>query len=152
MITALDGDEGSASRPGRSLPREIPGTPCTGCWVGPRAGLDRCRKSRPHQGFDSRTVQPIASRYTDYATRRARAHARTHAHSTHIDMYIIGQVNFSSVYNLSWRPRWRAEIQLYSLFNFGVRMVQEPAALATGKKPGVYCTGDWVGHRAGPGG
>jgi len=37
--------------------------------VGPRAGLDRCRKSRPPLGFDPRTIQPVASRYTDYATR-----------------------------------------------------------------------------------
>ena len=38
--------EGSASRPGRSLPRERPGTHCTGGWMGPRADLDRCGKSR----------------------------------------------------------------------------------------------------------
>ena len=50
-------------------PRERPGTHCTGGWVGPRAGLDSCGKSRPPLGFDPRTVQPIASRYTDYATR-----------------------------------------------------------------------------------
>jgi hypothetical protein len=37
--------------------------------VGPRAGLDRCGKSRPPPGFGPRTVQPVASRYTDYATR-----------------------------------------------------------------------------------
>jgi hypothetical protein len=41
--------EGSASRPGLSLPRERPGTDCTGGWVGPRTGLDRCGKSRPHR-------------------------------------------------------------------------------------------------------
>ena len=45
------------------------GTHCTGGWVGPTAGLDRCGKSRPPPGFDPRTVQPVASRYTDYATR-----------------------------------------------------------------------------------
>jgi len=33
--------------------------------VGPRAGLDGCGKSRPPPGFDPRTVQPEASRYTD---------------------------------------------------------------------------------------
>ena len=37
--------------------------------MGLRAGLDRCGKSRPPSGFDPRTVQPVASRYTDYATR-----------------------------------------------------------------------------------
>jgi hypothetical protein len=30
-------------------PREIPGTHCT--WVGPRAGLDVCEKSRPYRDF-----------------------------------------------------------------------------------------------------
>jgi hypothetical protein len=33
--------------------------------MGPRAGLDRCGKSSFPPGFDSRTVQPVASRYTD---------------------------------------------------------------------------------------
>jgi len=37
--------------------------------VGPRVGLDRCGKSRLPSGFDPRTVQPVASRYIDYATR-----------------------------------------------------------------------------------
>ena len=37
--------------------------------MGPRAGLHRCGKSRPPPGFDPRTVQPVASRYTDYGTR-----------------------------------------------------------------------------------
>jgi hypothetical protein len=41
--------EGSASLPGLPLPLERPGTHCTGGWVGPRAGLDRCGKSCPHQ-------------------------------------------------------------------------------------------------------
>jgi hypothetical protein len=37
----------SASHPGRLYPQERPGTHCTGGWVGPAAGLDKCRKSRP---------------------------------------------------------------------------------------------------------
>jgi hypothetical protein len=31
--------------------RERPGTHRAGCWVGPRAGLDVCEKSRPHWDF-----------------------------------------------------------------------------------------------------
>jgi hypothetical protein len=89
-------------------PWERPGTHCTGGWVGPRAGLDGCEKSRPtgiffyclrlfrvmyfvlvfDEGlrvvdfsimknptasvgseFDPRTVQPVVSRYTHWATR-----------------------------------------------------------------------------------
>jgi hypothetical protein len=34
--------------------------------VGPRDGLDDCKKLAP-PGFDPRTVQPVGSRYTDYA-------------------------------------------------------------------------------------
>ena len=49
-------------------PQERPGTHCVGGWVSPRTGLDGCGKSRPPPpGFDPRTVQPIASRCTDYA-------------------------------------------------------------------------------------
>jgi len=48
-------------------PRERPGTHCIRSWVGPRAGLEGCGNSRPPPGFDVRTVQPEASRYTDWA-------------------------------------------------------------------------------------
>ena len=46
-------------------PHERPGTHCTGGWVGPRAVLYGWGKSRPTPGFDTRTVQPVASHYTD---------------------------------------------------------------------------------------
>ena len=36
-------------------------------WVGPRSGLDGRGNSRPLPGFDPRTFQPVASRYTDWA-------------------------------------------------------------------------------------
>jgi hypothetical protein len=47
--SALEEGEGLALRPVRFLPRKRPGTHCTGGWVGPRDGLDRCGKSRPHR-------------------------------------------------------------------------------------------------------
>jgi hypothetical protein len=46
-------------------PRERQGTHCIGGWVDLRAGLDWCGKSRPPPRFDPRTVQHVASRYTD---------------------------------------------------------------------------------------
>jgi hypothetical protein len=46
-------------------PRERRGTHYTGGWVGPRTGLDVCEKSHPSPGFHPRTVQSVASRYTD---------------------------------------------------------------------------------------
>ena len=40
---------GVITTPQPLYPRERPGTHCTGGWVGPRAGLDGCGKSRPHR-------------------------------------------------------------------------------------------------------
>jgi len=39
MTAALEGGEWSAACTGHTLPRERPGTHCTGGWVGLRAGL-----------------------------------------------------------------------------------------------------------------
>jgi hypothetical protein len=47
LTSALEGGVWSASRPGRLHPRERAGIHCTGGWVVPGAGLDRCGKSRP---------------------------------------------------------------------------------------------------------
>jgi hypothetical protein len=46
--------------------QEWTGIDRTGWWMDPRAGLDRCGKSRHKPGFDPRTVQPVASRYADW--------------------------------------------------------------------------------------
>jgi len=43
-----------------------PGTHCTGGWVGPRGMCARMRELLPPPGFDTRTIQHVASRYTDY--------------------------------------------------------------------------------------
>ena len=50
-------------------PRERPCTHCTGGWVDPQGRSGRVRNISPPTGFDPRTVQPIASRYTDCAIR-----------------------------------------------------------------------------------
>ena len=51
MTAALEGGEWSAARPGRTSPRERPGTHCTGGWVGPRAGLDGQKISSPRDSI-----------------------------------------------------------------------------------------------------
>jgi hypothetical protein len=55
------GGDGVGSHTPRPLyPRgKRPGTYCTGCWVGPRAGLDSCGKSRLYQ--DSIPDRPARS-------------------------------------------------------------------------------------------
>jgi hypothetical protein len=60
---------GQRHAPAALPPGKRPGTHCIGGWVGPRAGLDDCGKSRPPPpGGGPRVVQPGASLYTDYAT------------------------------------------------------------------------------------
>ena len=59
--------EGSESRPGRSLPPGKTRYPLYRSVPQGRSG--QARKTSPPPGFDPRTVQPVASRYTDYTTR-----------------------------------------------------------------------------------
>ena len=58
----------TASRPGRSLPLGKTQYPLYRRLGGPQGWSGQVRKISPPPGFDPRTVQPIASRYTDYAT------------------------------------------------------------------------------------
>jgi hypothetical protein len=60
---------GQRHAPAALPPGKRPGTHCIGGSVGPRSGLDGCGKYRPPPRFDPRTVQPVASRYTDWAIR-----------------------------------------------------------------------------------
>jgi len=68
LISALHEVGWSTPHLGRFTPGERPHNNWTGVWVGPRAGLDECGKSRLPPGFDRRTVQPVASRYTEWAS------------------------------------------------------------------------------------
>ena len=69
MTMALEAGEGSASCPGHSLP---PGKMRYHLYMrlgGPQGQSEQVWKILPPPGFDPWTVQPIASHYTDYATR-----------------------------------------------------------------------------------
>ena len=69
MNTALEGGEGSASRPGHCLPPRkdpVPIVPEDGWAPGPVwTGAENVAPT----GILCRTVQPVASRHTDYAVR-----------------------------------------------------------------------------------
>jgi hypothetical protein len=67
--SALEGSEGSASRPGRFLPPGKTQYPLYRRLSGPQSRYGQVRKISPLPEFDPRTVQPVASRYTDWATR-----------------------------------------------------------------------------------
>jgi hypothetical protein len=61
--------EGSASRPGRSLHPGKTRYPLYRRLGGPKGPSGKVRKILPAPGFDPRTAQPVASCYTDWATR-----------------------------------------------------------------------------------
>jgi len=65
LTSAIGGGEWSTSHPGRFTPGRIHAAHCKEGWIGPRACLDRCVKSRPYQDSIPRTVQPVASCFTN---------------------------------------------------------------------------------------
>ena len=69
MTTALEGGEGSASHPGHSSSPGKTRYPLYRRMGGPQGRSGQVRKISSPPEFDPRTVQPVASRYTDYATR-----------------------------------------------------------------------------------
>ena len=66
---ALEGNEGSASRPDHSLPFGKDPVHIVQGLGGTQGRTGQVRKIPSPPGLDPRTVQPVASRYTDYATR-----------------------------------------------------------------------------------
>jgi hypothetical protein len=78
MTTALEEGERSASRPGRSLPPGKTRYPLYRRLGGLQGRSGQVRKISHPLGFHPRTVQPVASRYTDYATRPTHSQYKTH--------------------------------------------------------------------------
>jgi hypothetical protein len=69
LTSALEGCEGSESRPCHTLPSGKTRYPLYRRLGGPQGRSGQVRKISPPPGFDPQTVQHVGSRYTDYATR-----------------------------------------------------------------------------------
>jgi hypothetical protein len=57
--------------PADLLSKKSPGTNPTGGWLVPRAGMGGCGEEKVlwlHRGFEPHTLEPVTSRYVDYAT------------------------------------------------------------------------------------
>ena len=65
MTMAIEGGEGSALCPGCSLPPGKTQYPLYRRLGGPQCRSGQVQKISPPPGFDPRTVQAVASRYTD---------------------------------------------------------------------------------------
>ena len=106
MNTALEGVRGSASRPGRYL-LPPPGKTRYPLYMrlgGPQGRSGQVRKISPPPGFDPRTVQPVASCYTNYANRlyyscmrflKLHLHELWHLVVYYTGMYVSGDVTAS---------------------------------------------------------
>ena len=68
LTSALDGCGWSTPHPGRFSPGKTR-YPLYGRMVGPQGRTGQVRRISSPPAFDPRTFQPVASRYTDYATR-----------------------------------------------------------------------------------
>jgi hypothetical protein len=68
LPSALDGGGWSTLRPGRFTPGKETRYPLYRRLGGPQGRSGRVRKVSPPPGFDPQTLQPVASRYTDYIT------------------------------------------------------------------------------------
>jgi hypothetical protein len=68
MTSALEGDELSAACPGRTLPPGKTRYPLYRRLGGPQGQSGQALKISPPPGFDPRTVQPVVTRCTDWAT------------------------------------------------------------------------------------
>jgi hypothetical protein len=87
MTTALEGGEESASRSVRSLPPGKTRYPLYRRLGRPQGRSGQVRKISPPLVFVPRTVQPVASHYTDWATRPTLSSVKVHPIST--KMYVL---------------------------------------------------------------
>jgi len=103
LTTALERGEVSASRPGRSLPPRKTRYPLYRRLGGPQGRSGQRRKISPPPGFDPRTVQPVASRYNDWATRPSFVYGYTTTICPLQVVYIFSETTIST---------WRTETSL----------------------------------------
>ena len=115
MTTALEGGEGSASRPGRSL---LPGKTRYPLYMrldGPQGRSGQVRKISPPPGFDPRTVQPVASHYTDWATRPTRGYCAVFHNSCNVWRFILVIWAVCSYGWVARRSNWLSCLVLWGL-------------------------------------
>ena len=68
VTSVVDGGiVGQRHAPASLSPVKRRGTHCVRGWLGPRTGLDGCRKCRLYQNSIPGLVQCLVSRYTEYA-------------------------------------------------------------------------------------
>jgi hypothetical protein len=121
MASSLDGGGWSTSHSGLFYPRERHSTHCTVGWVGPRASLERCRKSRPPPGFNYQTFQSVVSCHTNYTIlahllkvapcKKIRSqirwlHWKSHKSSKKLGIITVDSLRMSHLAPSCWQSPW----------------------------------------------
>jgi hypothetical protein len=81
-------------------PEKKPGTPCTRGWVGSRAGMDECVKSRSH--WDSITGQSF---YHDYLSRPRLYNVGSNSKN------MLLNTPGKSIINFPWHTHWKTLVK-----------------------------------------
>jgi hypothetical protein len=113
MTTALEGGEGSAPRPDRFIPPGKSRYPFYRRKGGPQGRFGQVRKIFPTPGFDPRTVQPIASRYTDYANRPTLVYRRENKYYILLRAVGVSMRKYSDV--KMWSPLTKISFDVAAL-------------------------------------
>jgi hypothetical protein len=106
MTTALEEGEGSASRPGRSLPPGKSRYPLYKKLGGPQDRSGQVRNILPPTGFRTQIAQPVASRYTDYDTHPIKSKEKSSLNFPCQWAILEDDVDLYSVY-----PKWHTQAQ-----------------------------------------
>ena len=144
-------DEGSASRPGSTLPPGKTRYPLYRRLGGHQGRSELVRKISPPPGFDPRTVQPVSSRYTDYATRPTPSHilcinSSLVSLNTHVNL----NRQVKPCHRLPTVRNWLTETQLilYRAYRVNALHVTSLNQLEHKYRPGsVIQDSDWASRR-----
>jgi len=90
-------DEGSASRPGRSLPPEKTRYPLYRMLGGTQGRSGHVRKILSPPGFYQRTVQPVASCYTNYLYYVINKNCKSSKYVYHVTIIRVSHYNKNNI-------------------------------------------------------
>ena len=141
--------EGSASNSGRSLPPAKSRYPLYRRLGGPQCRSGQVRKISPPPGFNPRTVQSVASSYTDWATRPTDVRNLACKYGIH-----TGRPSFKLPYSQSAQNSdkyilcsvldWNFKMQIHYVLCLGLKMEERQNCIKASFKCLIHQTIIWL--------
>jgi hypothetical protein len=125
-------------------PRKRLGTHCIGGLDGPQSQSGQVRKISSPPEFDPRTVEPVASRYTDCAIAAPPIDCIVLLNDERLGICRAVPAHAMEAY----RERRDVTPFLTSAIDGLCCQLHGPAALCLGKNPGIHCIKGWLVPRA----